>query len=176
MTAASRVRQGVRALLAFAQEVDFALAARYLSPAQLALFRQMHRVDQLHSLNVLRDVLTAAPPADTIADLAVAALLHDVGKSRYPLMVWQKTFSVLLRGFLPAVYRRWSRQGNPHNPFQRGCLVAEQHPTWSAAMAAEAGTSERALWLIENHAAKDIAPAHPYSNLLKRLQQADDAN
>jgi hypothetical protein len=176
VTAAARVRQGVRALLAFAQEVDFVLAARYLSPAQMALFRQMRRTDQLHSLNVLRDVLAGNPPSESIGDLATAALLHDAGKSRYPLAVWQKTFSVLLRGLLPQVYDRWSRQGSPRNPFQRGCLVSEQHPAWSAAMAAEAGTSERALWLIENHAAKDIAPAHPYSNLLKRLQQADDAN
>src|SRR5215213_6736056 len=97
--AIQRLRQGIRALFAFTQPVDFDLAASYLTPAEMALFRQMRRSEQLHSLNVLRTVLAESAAAQQFVppELAVAALLHDVGKSRYPLAVWQKTIAVLVR-------------------------------------------------------------------------------
>ncbi len=93
-----RLLQGLHALFAFAQPISLDLAARYLSPEQLRLFGQMRRGEQLHSLRVLRDVLRDAESPD----LAVAALLHDVGKTRYPLALWQKTLPVLVRPLFPA--------------------------------------------------------------------------
>src|SRR4051812_25423001 len=93
-----RLQQGVRALFAFSQPVEISLAERYLSPSLMALFQQMDRGEQLHSLAVLRDVLAQG---DTPNDLAVAALLHDVGKSRYPIGVWQKTLAVMVRALVP---------------------------------------------------------------------------
>lgn len=174
MTAIRRIRQGVRALLAFSQPVDYALAATYLSPDLLALFRQMRRSEQLHSLNVLRDVLSQS--SITPDDLATAALLHDVGKSRYLLMVWQKTLIVLVRAFTPPLYQRWTL-GNPDNLWQRPFVVSVQHPVWSADMIAAAGASEGAVWLVRHHQDPPGQHTnHSYFHLLKRLQQADDAN
>src|SRR5690606_27724351 len=98
MTAVYRFRQGIRSLLAFSQTVELPLAAEYLSPELLALFQKMRRSEQLHSLNVLREVLA---DGTTPHDLAVAALLHDVGKSRYPMRTWQKTLAVLTRAISP---------------------------------------------------------------------------
>jgi hypothetical protein len=172
MAVLHRIRQGVRALFAFSQPVDYALAEQYLSPELMPIFRQMQRTEQLHTLNVLRAVLAqgAAP-----RDLAVAALLHDAGKARYPLRVWQKTLVVLVRKFLPKLYRRW-RAGDPENIWQRPFVVRKQHPIWSAEMV-EGKVSERALWLIRNHQGQaERHKDHPYFHLLKRLQQADDAN
>jgi hypothetical protein len=182
MPAANRLRQGLRALFAFTRPVDHALAARYLNPQQVILFQQMRRSEQLHSLNVLRDVLTLeslqGDAIDTVdlADLTLAALLHDVGKTRYPLAIWQKTLTVLVRAFARPLYQQWSK-GDPTHLWQRAFVVAEQHPAWSAALVSATGASDNALWLIAHHA--DNAAQwqdHPCVHLLKCLQQADDAN
>lgn len=173
MTITYRLRQGFKALFAFSQPLDSDLAGEYLSPRLLTLFQQMKRNEQLHSLNVLRAVLAQGT---TPSDLAVAALVHDVGKSRYPIVVWQKTVVVLVRAFLPGLYRRWS-QGNPLNLWQHPFVVYEKHPQWSAEMVAEAGGSEMTQWLVAHHADEiEQWINHPYAGMLKRLQRADDAN
>ena len=169
-------RQGIQALTAFAQPVDFDLAATYLSPDLMTLFRRMQRNDQLHSLNVLRSVLAHGP---TPPELATAALLHDAGKSRYHVMVWQRTLATLLWVAMPAQFERLGRCDNTESVayWRRGFVVYIQHPVWSAEMAAQLGASESALWLIAHHQ-EDAAlhRAHPLYPLLLRLQSADDAN
>jgi len=164
----------MRALLAFSYPVDYPLAEQYLSAKQMVLFRQMGRSEQLHSLNVLRSVL--AQSAQTPHDLAVAALMHDVGKSRYKLWVWQKTVSVLVKKFLPKLSTRLSTYNNLtfwNAPF----VVRQWHPKWSAELLAESDSSAGVIWLAEHHA-DDAEQWHEHPNypLLVRLQQADDAN
>lgn len=169
-----RFRQGIAALLAFARDVDYDLAAQYLTPQQLALFKQMARAEQLHSLNVLRDVLAQADK--TPHDLALAALMHDVGKSKRHLSVVQKTISVIIKSFFPEIERRLTAEENVdfwHAPF----TVRRYHPKWSAELLMAVGASETAIWLARHH--QDQAGQwhnHPNYALLCRLQQADDAN
>ncbi len=168
-----RLRQGLRALFAFTRRVDLALAAEYLTPEQLILFQRMRRVEQLHSLNVLRSVLAqgAAPP-----DLAVAALLHDVGKACYPLALWQKVLTVLVHAFAPATFLRLS-SGDPRQPFQRPFVVYAKHPFWSAELLEAAGATPGALWLVKHHADDSAHLRNPdLAPLLQRLRSADDAN
>jgi hypothetical protein len=168
-----RLRQGLRALFAFSRTVDYALAAPYLTDEQLRLFKQMRRGEQLHSLNVLRGVLAQG---DTPPDLALAALLHDVGKIRYPLRLWQKTVAVLTRAFIPALSGRLSA-GDPSRWISRPFVVYAHHPAWGADLLAQTGASENALWLVAHHA--DNAEhwrTHDQYPLLKRLQAADDQN
>lgn len=173
MAAVHRLQQGIRALAAFSQPVELPLAGRYLSPPQMALFRQMRHSEQLHSLNVLRKVLAQDSTPDA---LAVAALLHDAGKSRYRLYVWQKTLAVLVRALLPRLFERWS-QGNPDNLLHRPFVVKVRHAEWSAALLAAAGGSSNAVWLVaHHHDAPEQHAAHPQVHLLKRLQWADDAD
>ena len=174
MSATHRLRQGLRALLACARPLDDTLPARYLTGPQLDLFRRMQRSEQQHGINVLRDVLDQEPT--TPDDLAVAALLHDLGKIHQPLPVWSKTLTVLIRAFLPARFERWS-QGNIANPLHRGCIVMVQHPVWGGELAAQSGVSEPAVWLISHHA-DSLArwSGHPHCALLERLQLADNAN
>ena len=169
-----RLRQGLRALFAFARPVDDALAGRFLSTDQLALFKQMRRGEQLHSLNVLRAVL--AQSAVTPLELALAALMHDVGKTCYPLRLWQKTIAVLVRGFAPAAFDRLSR-GDPRRWLNRPFVVHVAHPAWSAQLLARTSASEAALWLVAHHADQvDRWRDHNLYPLLQRLQLADDTN
>lgn len=174
MTVVYRLKQGIRALFAFAQPVDIALAARYLAPAQLALFQDMTRSEQLHSLNVLRTLLAQAPP--TPPDLAVAALLHDCGKSRYALNVAQRTLAVLTEKLLPAVFQAIS-QDDTVSFWRAPFVVRRHHPAWSARLLLDAGSSEAVVWLAAHHA--DVLADHtnhPFYPLLARLKAADDMN
>jgi len=174
MPVAQRMQQGIRALFAFAREVDYEIAERYLNPEQMALFRSMAKSEQLHSLNVLQDVL--AQSEQTAHDLAVAALLHDSGKSRKHLAVWQKTISVLVSKLLPGLDDKLSVDGELtfwRAPF----IVRRHHPKWSGELLSEMNSSDCAIWLVSHHAdSADNWHEHPYYDLLVRLQAADDAN
>ena len=173
MTVVYRIQQGLCALFAFIQPVDDDLAQQYLSPELMTCFRAMRRGEQLHSLHVLRTILAQGSTPD---DLAVAALLHDAGKSRYPFPVWQKTLVVLVRAFAPRLYKHLS-DGDETNLIQRPFVLSQHHPAWSAAMVSQAGANERAIWLIEHHAdALDQWGNHPHFDLLQRLKAADDAH
>ncbi len=175
MSAATyRLMQGVRALTAFARPLDDTPARQCLTPAQLALFKRLNRSEQLHSLAVLRAVYAQAD--STPRALAAAALLHDVGKARYPLRVWQKTVVVLVRKFARPLYTRWT-QGDPTHLWTRGFVVNAQHPAWGAQMVAEAEGDALLVWLIAHHADPlDRHAAHPHVGLLRRLKAADDAH
>jgi hypothetical protein len=173
MTAVYRVGQALRALMAFSQPVDCDLAAEYLSPDLMILFGRMRRSEQLHGLNVLRTVLAQG---QTPRELAVAALLHDVGKTRYTVRIWQKTIAVAVETLSPRLFERLSR-GDAARFWLRPFAVKAQHPAWSAEMLTNAGASEVAVWLVAHHQ-EDVSKwaDHPYHDLLQRLQQADDAN
>lgn len=174
MSATKRIQQGVRALLAYTQTIDYDLAAEYLTTEQLTLFQQLGRGEQLHSLNVLRAVL--AQENNTPLDLALAALMHDIGKIRYHLAVWQKTEVVLLRRLTPRFYYRMS-EGQQLTFWRAPFIVAEQHPCWSAAILEQTGAPARAVWLAAHHADPlEKWHDHVHFALLKRLRLADDAN
>lgn len=171
MVAAYRIQQGLRALLAFSAPVDYKLAERYLTPELMACFYAMRRSEQLHSLNVLRTILAQGFTPD---DLAVAALLHDAGKARYPFPVWQKTLVVLVRAFAPQLYKHLSAGDETHF-LHRPFVLSQHHPAWGATMAQAAGASKGAVWLIKHHADPlSQWRNHPYRPLLQRLQAADD--
>ncbi|MBL8133610.1 MAG: HD domain-containing protein [Anaerolineae bacterium] len=170
---ARRLGQGLRAMFAFAQPLDLTPAQTYLADDLLALLRRMKRSEQIHSLRVLRDLLAEGP---VNGDLGTAALLHDAGKARYPLAIWQKTLAVLVRTFLPRLFDRLSR-GDPRRLLERPFVVAVEHPAWSAELAGAAGATGGAIWLIAHHQddARQWSEHAPYADLL-RLQRADDLN
>mgnify|MGYP001381395592 CR=1 FL=1 len=168
MSARQRLQQGVRALIAFTRPIDNELAQKYLNEAQMALFKQMKRSEQLHSLNVLRHL------GDVSHDLAVAALLHDCGKICHPLAIWQKSIAVIIRKIAPQKYVAWSKK-SPNHFWYKAFVVAEHHPQWGADLVAETGASDQTVWLIAHHADKSC-PLHAYGNSLRDLQRADDVN
>ncbi|MEM6284089.1 MAG: hypothetical protein AAF787_17990 [Chloroflexota bacterium] len=175
MTAIYRFTQGVRALVAFTQSVDYTLPQRYLSDEMLAVFKQMTPGEQLHSIRVLRAILNQQ--ASTPHDLAVAALMHDCGKVRYPLSVYGKSIAVVMRRALPPLYHYGSERNPQRDVWARPFVVAAYHPLWSGETLRECGGSERATWLVTHHQESVTRwQHHPDCGLLWRLQKADDTH
>ena len=146
--------------------------ATILSPAELALFDRFSLNDQWHSYRVmkmLQDAGHSQPP------LLVAALLHDVGKTKLSLSIWQRSLIVLASILLPRQTAVWG-QGEPVG-WKRPFAVKHQHPVWSAEMAAAAGSQPQAVTLMQRHQ-DPIAPddTSEEANLLRLLQWADDQN
>lgn len=168
-----RIEQGIRALFAFATPIDLHLASQYLSSKELGAFQKMSRAEQLHSLNVLRTVQSQFESVPL--PLAVAALMHDVGKCRYHMAVWQRTVAVLVKRLLPPLADRLGREENL-SMWRAPFVVRSQHAKWSAEILRACCADEVSVWLVEHHQA-DISTLcdHPQAELLQCLQRADEA-
>lgn len=167
MNGLRRLRQGLNALTAFAQPVDHALAAQHLTPQLQHCFARLRRSEQLHSLRVLRALQAEGEVSPA---LAAAALLHDLGKTRWPFPLWQRVLVVLLPRLAPRMAARLS-QGSESDPLARPFILCEQHPARGAEMARAAGADERVVRLIARHAQ---APGDDVE--LARLRAADERN
>ena len=152
---------------------DWKIIESYLTPQELKLFTQLAVPDQNHSLRVLK-VLYKQGEDDP--DLLKAALLHDIGKTRYPLRRWERVFAVLLMGLFPKRVKVWG--GGKPTGLRRPLVVIQQHPIWGAEIAQEVGCSQRTIWLIKNHEMKNPEGSTQVLDLslLKKLQEADNLN
>jgi hypothetical protein len=147
------------------------VAAR-LTPTEMALFQQFTNSDRWHSYRVMKTLQMAG---QTHPDLLTAALLHDVGKTRVPLTVWERSWIVAAEMVWPGKTAVWG-QGAPVG-WRRPFVVKAQHPVWGAAMAATAGSRPCVVELIGRH--QDVVSetaVTPTDELLRHLQWADDQN
>lgn len=151
-----------------------------LTPEEIALFDQFSLSDQQHSYQVLR---TLQANGQAHPDLLAAALLHDVGKTRAPLSIWQRSLIVLAQAFVPGKTAVWG-QGRVDS-WQRPFVVKTQHPIWGAEMARAANSRPLTIELIRRH--QEHLPETPalsgaevavteIDQLLRHLQWADDQN
>jgi putative nucleotidyltransferase with HDIG domain len=173
-----RLRQFWSALYAEPSGGDLEKISSLLTPAQMALFRQMHRSEQAHSIQVMRAVSQASQgiPDEACRDLLRAALLHDVGKSRFPVRIWERAVIVLCKAYLPGKVRLWgdgAAEGGALG-WRRAFVVAQQHATWGAQMAEEAGASPLAAALIRRHQDQAPNPGGDLEDRLLQLLQAAD--
>ena len=142
-----------------------------LAPGELALFDRFSLADQWHSYRVLCDLRQAGY---NDPDLTTAALIHDVGKTRYPLTAWDRTVIVLGAVLFPRRSVAWG-QGRVDS-WRRPFVVRARHPEWGAEMAAAVGASPAAVALIGHHQDKLAEMPGELAELLRALQWADDRN
>jgi putative nucleotidyltransferase with HDIG domain len=154
-------------------EEELAPARSSLTEEQMNLFKRLQPSEQIHALRVLQ---TIQLQGETDLDLQVAALLHDIGKARAPLKLWERVVIVLGKEFFPQRVQSWGA-GQPHG-WKRPFVIAEQHPAWGAEMASEVGTSPLAVSLIRRHQSNGpLSPAtRQEDHLLCILQAADHQN
>jgi len=165
-----RTQQFWNALRSVPDPDQLADAQRFLSPAQMTIFRQMQANEQAHSLRLFRRL---REQGETHIDLLAAALLHDIGKSRFPLRLWERVVIVLAESLFPEQVEIWGKSA-PRG-WRRPFVIARQHPAWGAEMAAKAGASPLVVSLIQRHQAP--IPPQPKTledQLLHRLQLADN--
>lgn len=137
----------------------------HLSPELIDLFRRMKLSEQTHSFAVMERLRDAG---HTDPHLLAAALLHDVGKVRAPLSVWDRTLIVAGKRLFPKAAQRWGN-GEPRG-LRRPFVTAARHADWGADLSAAAGASVRTVELVRVH--QNFS--HPEDTLLTALQQADD--
>jgi hypothetical protein len=141
-----RTRQFWQALRSPPFSEDSKLIHSVLAPAQVELFGKMQASEQAHSLRVLRALIHQG---ETHPDLLVAALLHDAGKSRVKLRIWERVAIVLVKALCPGCEKRWG-EGRAEG-WRRAFVVSARHPEWGAELAAGSGASPLAASLIRRH-------------------------
>ena len=155
------------------REGDQKVVNTILFPEEQHLFHKLPAADQNHSLRVFRSLQIQG---EDDPDLLKAALLHDLGKTRYPLRRWERVFAVLAAGLFPRRVQVWG-DGKPTG-LRRPLVIIKQHPQWGADLAQLAGSSPRTVWFIRNHE-KDLPEGSPTDEelfLLRKLQAADNTN
>ena len=167
-----RIRQFWQAATASPTDEDQAQVKRILPPALLELFNQLNPSEQVHSIQVFRQLFTRG---ENHPDLLAAALLHDVGKSRHRLHLWERVVIVLGKALFAKGVQRWS--AGPPTGWRRPFVIAAKHPSWGADMAAQAGAAPLTVALIARHQELFHAqPANLEEQLLVKLQTCDEDN
>ena len=155
------MRQFARYVTGRVSGADRKSLAAWLTPAQLALFDQMHRADQRHGLDVVA-ALRAAGHSDP--DLVLAGLLHDCGKGR-DLRLWHRVAWALADRH-PRLEPLFVRLPT----FKTAFATMAAHVERSAELARSAGCSERTSDLIR-HRVESVD-----EDLVIALRLADEAS
>jgi hypothetical protein len=169
-----RSRQFLEALFSAPLADDLGMVSDLLNPAQMALFRQMHRSEQAHSIRVMRAVLSNCEGSGKTYqhDLLVAALLHDAGKSCYPLHIWERVLIVLGKRFFHGAVRKLGSR-EPVG-WWRAFVVSEHHARWGAELAARAGASRLTVDMIRRHQDRPSGRGKAVEDRLLSIMQSAD--
>jgi hypothetical protein len=159
---AAKARRFGRYFVGRVRAAEKAELARWLTPAQLALFEGMQRADQRHGLDVVAALRSSGRSEE---ELLLAGLLHDCAKGR-AIRVWHRVGWSLGERYGAAVERLFARLPG----FTTAFATMRDHAARSAEMARAAGASALTAELIRNQ-------AEPTDEVLGRaLLLADQAN
>lgn len=147
---------------------------QFLTPPLVQLFERLHPSEQAHAIRVCKKLIAEG---ETNPLLLTAALLHDIGKIRYPLRLWERVWIVLFGGMVKKIAKPLilgDERLDKAAWWKRPLLVGKFHPSWGAELLRSYGVDERIVWLVQNHQeANGIDPTHPAASWLKKLAQAD---
>jgi len=140
-----RLHQFAQAICPVIAKEELAWAYSLLPPNAHALFTAQPLPEQRHALDVALDL-----EKQGIEDpqLLIAALLHDCGKIKSPLKIWQRVAIVLLQK-APRIV--WDTLAKSHRSFFSFLQTAEKHPEWGAEMALNIGLEQDIVELIREH-------------------------
>ncbi len=167
-----RIKQTLQALTAPWRPVDDALAAQHLAPVLHQLFLTMSKNDRQHHLRVYKRLCAAGHISPA---LLTAALLHDIGKTRYRFGIPERILAVAVKTLLPAKFAQWSK--GEAMGWRRALVVSARHPEWGAEIVGQVCDDVLVLTLIRLHQTPlaDV-PTGQTRDLLTVLQMADDAS
>lgn len=140
-----RVHQFWQALHPTIKKEELEWALSLLPACAVPLFKSQPLPEQRHALDVALDLWDSS-----IQDshLLIAALLHDCGKCRHPLKVWERIFIVLLQ---KAPSQLWNALASSQSSISILLQTAEEHPHWGAIKALEIGLDPEIAKLIREH-------------------------
>ena len=141
-----RVRQFWHVLTAIPEPEDLFQMRQILTTDLQQLFLRQQASEQAHSLKILYQLLDQR---ENHQDLLVAALIHDIGKTRHPLNACERVEVVLGQALFPKQVKAWGNE--KHQGWRRAFVIAEQHSIWGAEMAAQAGASALTASIIRRH-------------------------
>lgn len=162
-----RVKQFFRATLDNFKSIsieDLSILKTYLSHELIKVFYDMNKMDQHHCLRVCNDVIREGNllgyDEELVNSIAIAALLHDVGKSQCKSGIIHKIIFVLLEPFYKKGILNWEVTTKYY-----------EHGDISFTMVEKYDINKTALYLIKNHHNEEFSDR----NLLL-LRKCDDRN
>ena len=102
-----RVKQFIWAITARMNEEDVLFMKHYLSKKEQELFLKLRVYEQKHSIRVAYELQKCAKE-NQVEEYIRLGLLHDVGKSKYPLNPVEKSVIVLLNRLSKEKIQRWN--------------------------------------------------------------------
>ncbi len=171
-----RIRQFWRSFSAQTSILELERAQARLNPEQRELFAQLQPGEKGHALAMFHRLLEQG---ENQPDLLVAALLHDIGKLRYPLNPLERAMVVLVKAVNPGQACRWGslppNEWDSLPGWRKAFIMAEQHAGWGAGMARKSGVSPLTETLIREHHHPHRHEAGAVENsLLRKLWVVDN--
>lgn len=164
-----RIQQFYHGLFPRITSKDLLVVQAYLPEKAISLFNAQLPADQRHGLDVALDLLRNNSSYLSLSQknqLIQAALLHDCGKTLYPLKLWQRVY-VVLAAHLPRSIWDYFKSLSHFQSLSRPLELAKEHPEWGAKLSAQAGLEEEVIQLIRFH-------HKPNSEVGKLLYLADN--
>ncbi|MGL4849496.1 MAG: HD domain-containing protein [Clostridium sp.] len=165
-----RVKQFIWAIITSFKEVDSAFIEKYLNKDEIELFKKLRVSEQHHSIRVCKDAIKIAKQYRekelNKARLCKIALLHDVGKSEYPLNVIDKSIIVILDRLSKGKLRKYcniKRIDSYYNHAKKSVMLLKKVE----------GYDNEFLKVIEKHHERLVLEDNIY---LKIIKESDDLN
>lgn len=158
-----RVKQFIWALQGTFKSVDYKFIQKYLDKDEIELFKRLKNSEQHHCVRVCQNTLREIQLQKNIDtnEICKMALLHDVGKIKYPLNIIDKSMIVILDKLSKGKLKNYSRYKRVNSYYN--------HPKESVRFLKELKKYETEfLYVIEHHHQKLNEEDNIYLKIIKK--------